>query len=795
MKLIHSIALATCLIFCHFISLAQPAAWSARLFNASSRQPVSGATVKLSSTTAAPLSQQYVADSTGKFVISDVEKGVYLLTITAIGYKDHDLEINTQTPADSIFLVPDDRLLQGVTVTGERSAFQRKGEKLIMAVSGNQLFKTSANAFDVLRKVPGISLGGDGTILAEGRNTPGIFIDGKPIPMSGEELQNYLSTLTPDMIASIELITNPPARYDGEFKAIIDIKLRKDQHLGLKGSITSMVQRNQYTYAEQNLLLSYKTNKTAFTFRSSYASGSKIYRYRARQILSDQTILSTRTYTPNSNNNFNYQLGADYSINKNHRIEIQLRQFIVDREQRSRNTLFATDQAETVVVLNTNTINAATPQQNNYGANINYSGLFGKTALQFLGTWLKISNRQQEDIRNRQTETNHLVSHWTTTLKNDITIRTAQADLTKDALAGRLSWGGKFAFTTTRNDLRYDTLNTSGLFVPDTGRTNNFTYDEYISAAYLQYEQSINNFTYSASIRGEQTQSTANSITTQQITKRSYLNWLPSLNFTYTKDHHQYHFSFTRRITRPTFTQLNPFRFYLSPLNYHVGNPLLLPSKTSSLNLGYSYKTFSAKVSAGKETDPLNRYPEYNDTTHVLEYLGRNLPYNHFGNAEISYAFSLTKWWKFSHTLNIFYKKELTPYRDKIYSIGIWEYVLNGSQVFSLPKSFNLDLTYKYQSKGGNGLYRYKPYFLIDMGLQKTWLNGKLNTRVNYYDILNTFEVYYIFREKQLINNELAHWFGTSRVAVTISYSFGKSTYKTRQRRTVEEEGRTGLQQ
>ncbi|MBO9657230.1 MAG: outer membrane beta-barrel protein [Chitinophagaceae bacterium] len=795
MKLIQLIVLTTCLIFCHFISRAQPVSWSSRLFDKNSRQPVAGATVKLSSSTALSLNQQYVADSTGKFVISNIENGIYRLTITAIGYKDQDLEIHTQRPADSIYLDPDDRLLQGVTVTGERSAFQRKGEKLIMAVSGNHLFKTSANALDVLRKVPGISVGGDGAILVEGRNTPGIFIDGKPIPMSGDELQNYLSTLNPDMIASIEMITNPPARYDGEFKAIIDIKLKKDQNLGLKGSITSMVQRNQYTYGEQNLLLSYKTNKIAFTFRGSYAGGTKIYRYRARQILSDQTILSTRTYTPNSNNNFNYQLGADYSINKNHRIEVQLRQFIVNRKQRSRNTLFATDPAETMVVLNTNTINAATPHQDNYGANINYSGLFGKTELQFLGSWLKISNRQQEDIRNRETESNHLISHWTTALKNDITIRTAQADLTREALAGRLSWGGKFAFTSTRNDLRYDTLNTSGFFVLDTGRTNNFTYDEYISAAYLQYERSISNLTYTASIRTEQTRSTANSITARQITKRSYLNWLPSLSITYTKNVHQYHFSFTRRITRPTFTQLNPFRFYLSPLNYHVGNPLLQPSKTSAFNLGYSYKTFSARISGGKETDPLNRYPEYNDTTHVLEYLGRNLPYNHFANAEISYAFPLTKWWRLSHTLNVIYKKELTPYHDKIFSIGIWEYMLNGSQVFSLPKSFNLDLTYKYQSKGGNGLYHTKPYFFIDMGLQKTWLNGKLNTRINYYDILNGFEVYYIFREKQLINNELAHWFGTSRVAATISYSFGKSTYKTRQGRRVEEEGRTGLQQ
>ncbi len=795
MKIIPCITLTIIALFCQLNIHSQSVSWSGRLFDAYTRQPVPLATISLSSKNNLSGNQLFAADSNGRVSIGSIKPGAYQLLITAVGYVNRSIEINPGMGIDSIFLDPDNRLLDGVTVTSERPIFQRKGDKLIMPVSGNQLFKTSGNALDVFRKIPGISVGGDGSILVEGRNSPGIFIDGKPIPMSAEELQNYLSTLNPDLIASIELLTNPPARYDGEYKAIIDIKLKRDLNLGLQGSITSTIQRNQYTFAEQNLLFTYKTKKIAYTFRGSYAAGEKNYRYRARQHLSDKTILSTKTYTSNSNNNFNYQLGADYSINKNHRVELQVRQFIVDREQRSRNTLFATDPTEAQVVLNTNTINAAIPKQKNYGANFNYSGIFGKTALQFLATWLDIRNRQQEDIQNRQTAGNQLISHWTTLLKNNITIRTAQADFSKEAFGGRVGWGGKFAFTTTKNDLRYDTLNASGHFVMDAGRSNNFTYDEYINAAYLQYEHTQNNFTYTASIRGEQTNSTANSITNQQITKRSYLNLLPSLSITYTKDNRQYHFSFTRRITRPTFTQLNPFRFYLSPLNYHVGNPLLLPSKTSSFNIGYSFKTFSARISGGKETDPLNRYPEYNDTTHVLEYLGRNLPYNHFGNAEISYAFSLAKWWKWNHTLNIFYKKELTPYHDKIFAIGIWEYMINGSQVFSLPRSFNLDLTYKYQSKGGNGLYRTKPYFFIDMGLQKTWLNGKLNTRINYYDIFNGFEVYYIFREKQIINNELAHWFGTSRVAVSISYSFGKSIYRSRQGKRVEEEARTGLQQ
>lgn len=768
-----------------------------KILDSRSLQAIPSATTGLYAENSPTVLRNHVSDSAGSLTMNNLPAGKYKLEISATGYHilSKPIILTDQPFLDTIFLDPQAKLLTEVSVSSARPAFQRKGDRLIFPVSGNQLFKTAANGFDILKKIPGLSVAGDGSLLMDGRVAPGILVDGKPMPMSPEELQNYLGSLNPEMIASIELINNPSSRHDGEYKAIIDIKLKRDMSPGWKGNFSGTITRNDYTLTEQNLLLTYKTNKIAYMIRGGYTNGTRNYRYRARQILSDNNILSTRTKTPTHNNNINYQLGADYSISKQHRMEIILRHYITDRNINSHNRLLATDPSGTEMILHSNTNNNSSPEQNNYGGNLNYSGAFGKTAVQLLSTYLNISNRQNEDIQNRDAMNNDLLSHWKTMLKNDITIRTAQVDLSREALTHRFSFGGKFAFTTTRNDLRYDTLNNSQLFILDSGRTNNFAYDEYISAGYASYERTKNNLTYAFSIRAEHTHSVANSVTTGNITTRNYLNWLPSASVTYTQNGHQYHFSYSRRITRPTFTQLNPFRFYLSPLNYHVGNPLLLPSKTSSLNLAYSFKTLSLRISGGKETDPLSRYPEYNDTTHVLEYLGRNLPYNHFLTIEGSYAFSITQWWKTNNTLNIFYKKELTPYHDKTYAFGIWEYMIVGSQVFILSKGFNADISYKYQSPGGNGLYKTKSYLYIDLGLQKTWLNGRLNTRLNYYDIFDQFEVQYIFREKQLINNELAHWFGTSRVAATIIFSFGKSTYKTKQSNRVEEEGRTGLQQ
>ncbi|MET0638155.1 MAG: outer membrane beta-barrel protein [Chitinophagaceae bacterium] len=766
------------------------------------RQGIPSVTISLLSGTDSTIVKKQVTDTTGVFMMTGIKEGKYILGAAASGYlawfKTISIEALQEELVDlgRVMLEPDARLLDGVTVSSDRSVPERQGDKLLIPVSGNRFFRTAANGFDILKKIPGVTVNGDGSLLVGGRVAPVIFVDGKPVPMSAEEVQNYLNTITPEMVSSVELISNPSSRYDGEYKAIIDIRLKRDMTLGWKGSLTGMIQRNAYTYSEQQLLLGYKTMKVAYSARFGNAAGTKLYRYRALQHLSTNDILSTQTLVPTRNNNFNIQLGAEYSINKNHQLELKWRSYLVNRDVRSFNTLRATDSTGTKQVLSSDTYNNSLPNQDNYAANLNYDGKFNQLQLQFQGTLVKIINRQDEDIQTRVTTGNELTDYWKTRLKNDILIRAVQFDLSRAIMKGRISTGGKFAFTTTENDLQYDTLNRRNIFVQDSGRTNSFRYDERISSGYLSFEKQRNNLSYSISLRAEHTFSLANSVTSREITLKKYWTLLPAFSITYTRNDRRFHFSYTRRMTRPNFSQLNPFRFYTSPLNFIVGNPLLLPAKTDAVNISYNYKALSVLMYGGKETDVLARYPEYNDTTHFLQYLGRNLPYNYFGGTEISYTFSPLKWWKLGHTLTVNYKKELTPYHDSEFFIPIVDFTVTGNQVFSLPKGINMDMYYRFQSRGGNGLYIWRPYFTIDLGLQKTWFDGKLNTRLNYYDIFNGFEIRYVFREKQIINNELRHWFATNRVALTISYSFGKSTHKEKSRQgdKSEEAGRAGLQ-
>lgn len=687
------------------------------------------------------------------------------------------------------------KTLKEVTVTGTKQpGVQRQAGATVVNIPGNPLFKTAANTLDILKKLPGLEVSGDGSLLMQGRITPAIFVDGKPLVMSAEELQNYLLTLTPDMIASIELITNPASQYDGTYKGIINIKLKPDQTMGLKGNLTTNVQQNAYRLADNNFLLTYKSKKFAYTARLGYTTGTTIRKYEALQHQASTNIMATHTKTLTGNNNFNYQLGMDYTLKKDQRLEVLFRTYNINRTLNSYNTLHTTDSSAKLIVSNTSSDNNTELTQNNYAANLNYIARLGNKQLQVLTSLVKVSNRQWEDIQNTNTITNQRFDYWKTALKNDVLIRTAQADLSGEWAKGKWSTGAKFAYYTTKNDLHYDTLNTSDAFVTDSSRTNNFTYDEYISAAYAVYEKKINKLHVNAGLRLEHTHSIANAITQKEITKRDYLIWLPSVDVTYElKKNRQLHFSITRRITRPSFAQLNPFRFYFSPLNYWVGNPYLLPSVTNALNASYSQRSFTVSITMGRETDPMTRYPEYNPTTNILQYLGRNLPYNDFANLETSIPIIVNKWWRMNHNIGGYYKREQTPYHNVTWRIPITYFSITGNQVFTFPKAFTFDIYYMYTSPGGDGLYTGKYISNIDLSLQRTWLKGKLNTRINYYDLLNTYRVTRIFREKSIINNRLSHWLGVQRLAITLSYSFGASTYKAKQTGKNEEENRAGF--
>lgn len=743
-----------------------------------------------------PSAVKYAAsDSTGSFELQDVEPGKYLLSATLMGYRQiqRDISLQAQNPKilelGDILMVEDPNLLKEVTITGGTPSLSTQTGQLKIGVANNAFFKSSANLLDVFRKLPGLQVNQDGTMQMASRATPTLFVDGRPVNMNNDEILAYLSSLSPDMVESIEMTNQPAARYDGEYQGIIDVKLKKNQSLGLRGTYNLRLQRNNYSLLDNNLSLVYKTNRFIYDIKLGHTSGSTFYKYHALQFLPNTHAMITDTRTVTANQNYNIQAKVAYELQKGQNLEAFVRTYQLDRKATSRNLLITqtADLANTIGLVKSN--NDALPKQHNYAGGLNYDAQFRRSELHVIASVAQIDNRQTEDIQNRNVFSNQLMNYWKTNSSNSILIRTAQADYTQNLNQDRLDFGGKFAYTTTQNNLRYDTLGNS-VFNLDPNRSNEFSYGEYIVAAYLSYSGQWNKFKYSAGLRAEHTSTEANSITTGLVTDRKYLKWLPSASLTYVLNPtEQLTLSYSRRMTRPTFAMLNPFRFYYSPRHYWIGNPYLQPSTTSLLSLSYGRKALNLSLNVGREIEPMERYPEYNPTTNELIFLGRNIPYRDFANLLASLPITLNKWWRMNNNVGFYYNKELRPYFGRTYQIPIYSYTLNGSQVFSL-KDWLLDVSYTYESKSGNGLYLMKPVYAIDFGLQKTWFGNRVNTKLTLYDAFDNLKRRLIFRDQTIFNNDFYHYFGAQRLVFALTYNFGSSTYKARESKKTEEENR-----
>lgn len=685
---------------------------------------------------------------------------------------------------------PGQQTLKEVVVRGEKRAIRYQDDRVVLNIAGNSSFKTATNVMDILGKAPGVTVNGDGTLLMSGRNTPVIFIDGKPTAMSPEEQLTWLNSLSPDLIESIELIHTPSSKYDGQYKGIIDVRLKKEG-VGWKGSISSAFRQSHYPSLDNNLNLSLGTKKLTYGLGLGYVDGIDAYLYEALQQQANTNYMATWTKSRTDIKNLSLRLAVDYVINKDQSIGISWKRYQSNRDRKTMNTLLFSDatRENSLGASQTNTL--ADPSQYNSTFNANYDAVFGKNRFSVFGTITDIGNRQGEDIQTSNSLTKELLTYWKTASRNDVRIKTIQVDYTRAVPKGTVEAGLKFAVNTTDNDLQYDTLAKDNTFTRDAGRTNQFRYDENVSAGYIAYNYKAKRFSFKLSLRTEHTRTTANAYTLNQVIKRDYLTWLPGAGLSYNISENQLiNFSFTRRMTRPNFTALNPFRFYLSPLNYWVGNPYLQPSVTSLLTLSYNNKGFNVAVNVGKEEDFMTRYPEYDRMTNELLYLGRNLPYNNFANIEAGYTLAIAKWWKAIQNAGINYNKELMPYLGVDYAISVVDFSLSGSHVFTLPKGFTADLAYRYYSKSGNSLYFFRPSGALDIGVQKSWMKGKLNSKLNAYDLFNTNLARRVFREKSIINNQLVHRFWTQRVVFMLTYNFGKAKSRIRQARTTEEESR-----
>src|SRR6185503_14473894 len=232
-----------------------------------SARTIESATITLQRTSDSAVSKMSVADKSGKFVFEGIGEGKYFVSISAVGHQKGHSEAFEITPAHhsvvlkTIELIPQATALGGVSVNSKKPLIEQKPGKTVINVDASPT-NAGLNVLELLEKSPGVSVDNDGNISLKGKQGVLILIDGKQTYMSGADLANLLKNMPSSNLEQLEIMTNPPAKYDASGNSgIINIKTKKSVIKGMNGSINLGYTQGVYGRTNNGLNLNYRNNK------------------------------------------------------------------------------------------------------------------------------------------------------------------------------------------------------------------------------------------------------------------------------------------------------------------------------------------------------------------------------------------------------------------------------------------------------------------------------------------------------------------------------------------------------
>ena len=797
------IALAMGLFIFQFSSNAQKISGSVKDLEG---KGIGASTVSLLNAADSSIVKLNAADKDGVYLFEHIEAGKYLLSATAVGYTKSysgvfELSITDKQLPD-IILEKASTQLSGVVVTARRPLVEVKADRMIVNVEGT-VNATGNDGIDLLRRSPGVLVDKDDNISMAGKNGVEVYIDGKPSPLKGADLGNYLRSLQSSSIESIELITNPSAKFEAAGNAgIINIKLKKDKALGTNGSVNAGYNIGIYSKYNAGFSLNHRTKKANYFGSYNY---SNAIRYNSIDIYREvvDTIFDQHSAMKDKRQAHGFKAGMDYYLNSKNTLGVILSGNLSESKGAGNGpmTIKHRDANSPHRILEADQLTEGS--RDNYNANLNYryadtSGRTFNIDLDY-GRYENATNQYIPNIYYSGDHTVELSRNiYRMITPTDINIYSFKADYEQNAWKGKLSYGTKIGFVETYN--KFNRFDANGpVEVRDVNNSNVFDYKENINALYINYNRQFKGFMIQAGLRGENTNSNGVSeseVSADSTVKRNYTDLFPSAAITFNKNPmSQWNITYSRRIDRPNYSNLNPFRFALNDYTYRQGNPYLRPQYTNSFALTHTYKyKLNTTLSYSHIKD---MFAEILDTTDLSKsfQITRNLATQDIIGLNVSYPFSYKSLSIFSN-LNANYSIYKADFgANRKVDENVFGYTVYAQTTYKFAKTFTAELTGLYISPSiWQGTFRSKSMGFVDAGLQKTVLQGKGTLKASVSDIFNTMHFRGDANFAGAINRIHANW-ESRQFKVNFTYRFGSAQVKAaRQRKTglEEENKRTG---
>jgi outer membrane receptor protein involved in Fe transport len=717
-------------------------------------EPIAYVTVLLRQPQDSALVAGAITDAAGRYSFESVAAGKYILTLTFVGYHRQSVPVERRVEAGictapAIILKEDAKVLGEVIVRGQKLLVEQDAGKLILNVQ-NTIIAAGGSAAELLERAPGVSIDQNNQISVNGKTGVNVMIDGKPTYLPPAELATLLRSINANNIATIEVISNPSARYDATGNAgVINIRLKKNTLEGFNSAITAGAGYGRYHKANAGINLNYRTKRWNHFLNYGYTFNKRFTDFYTERVSlrdnGDPVYYTQQLDRIQRLPAHTWQGGSEWQWNPKNSIAIMTsgsyNERFTDNYSFTEINSALGDAADSTFTLT----NGQRYRWHNISSSVGYKHLFARTGSEFsidvdfsnyefkLNDNFTIIQFGQQDIPEKRYNilSDQPSSFSIYTMRMDYTHR-----LNKQT---SFETGVKVSYVNTINEITF-TDNQNGKYETDLTRSTDFNYTEKVGAGYVTMNTKLLGFDARLGLRAEQTHYDGFSERTQLSIERDYFRLFPNVSLNHDlRENYQFGFAYSYRIDRPAYNDLYPYVIYFDPFSSQNGNPTLLPQfthnfqfsqtilKDFSINLGYSTTSQYIAFVILLNEDKVSEYAiKKNFETFRNCYL------------TVSAPIEINKHWTVNSNLNLFYNQFNTQFLNEAYEVGKLSGIATITQTITLPWDLTGEIMTVYNAPNVSGLIRTAAFGSVNAGLQKKVFDKKGVLRLNLTDIFYT---------------------------------------------------------
>ena len=673
-----------------------------------------------------------------------------------------------------------------VTVVSSKPYIQNLVDKTVLNIAARAT-AAGQNALELLKSAPGVVVDPADNIKMGGKSGVLVMIDDRNTQLAAQDLAQLLKSMDADNIKEIEIITNPSSRYDASGNAgIINIKLKKSLTNGLNGSLSGNYVQSTHARTSESANLNFRKNAWNVFANGSLNKGYQITTANNERFTSARNFIQRGTEGDDFHGT-TLRSGIDYAINKKSTIGVLWMHNDRSTEMDNQNHTLV----QSIAGVDTNVLTSSKApnitNRNNY--NINYRLIAdNKSALNIDGDYTAyqstLNNGIATDLLNQFN-----TKFATTAIQNNasvsIKISSIKLDYTRQLQKDtKVEMGFKSVYSNAQNAIQVLQMANAG-WQTDTGKSNQFSFHEFVQAGYMNFQTAYKQFTLQAGLRGEYSRVTGQSVDLKNQWKNKpdtgYLNLFPTLFIRYElNEKNQFGFALSRRIDRPSYQDQNPFIYVLDAFNSEQGNPYLIPQMTNSWELNYTYhQAHSVKLTYAITHQYIESITYQNGNQTIL--IPQNVGNRKMLNIAFSSSLAPAKWWNMYINAEPFFQQ----YETHLNGFGTIENISQQSWGFNsylsntidLSKGWKLDLSSWFNYQNTTTIYTSKPLGSVNLGISKKILKEKATIKLGMADIFNTQQ----WEQTAITNNLHLHTFRkweSRNISIQFSYRFGNTKIK-----------------